>query len=289
MGWSVHSDMNAVAVGIVGVLDTMKLRDLIIYSLNLITDSGMTIPGTADYVPDCMWIDANGDQPVKAFQVNWVDMQASDPSREGQNASTLCDSPSFKLYTNDDQTSIVYWTPTNQRQRSSDSASIAISAEGLLPPNPQRNNKRGSSFSERFDNVLIVDDLDVHTAEALCESEMSSGPDFVNTALGGFCDMKTKTMYPVCNANLTNGVGTNTTNSTSIPCFDLNSFTLGKRKRYQTIVFARSTVVLTVCVLLTAGPGVRRRQSPYKVQDWRHQRLHNRKRNIDSLTWDMIL
>lgn len=199
--------------------------------LTIISDSGMTIPGTGGYSPDCFWIDANGDQPVKAFQVNWVDMKADDPSLQGQNASRFCDSPSFQTYTNDDQTSIVYWTPTNPKARWISERSVSNSAKA---PSTQRTRQMDGkqtrrSFSERFGNVLVVDDLPEHTATSLCESATSSGPDFVNPDDGVFCDMKTKTMYPLCNNTLAEGSRSGI-NATSVPCFDLRSQTLSEFK-----------------------------------------------------------
>lgn len=43
---------------------------------------------------------------------------------------------------------------------------------------------------------LIISDLG-HTAESLCESETSWGPDFVGED-GMYCDMATHTLHPLC-------------------------------------------------------------------------------------------
>lgn len=37
-----------------------------------------------------------------------------------------------------------------------------------------------------------------HTATKLCESATSSGPDFVSYEEGKFCDMDTRTVWPLC-------------------------------------------------------------------------------------------
>lgn len=50
---------------------------------------------------------------------------------------------------------------------------------------------------QKSTNVLVVDDLPEHTAVALCASETSNGPDLLNPD-GGFCEMKIKTLCPLC-------------------------------------------------------------------------------------------
>jgi hypothetical protein len=60
---------------------------------------------------------------------------------------------------------------------------------------------------------LIITAKQVHSARELCESETSYGPDTVSTVEGLFCDMETKTLYPVCEEG---------TNNNDI-CFDVDS------------------------------------------------------------------
>ena len=45
---------------------------------------------------------------------------------------------------------------------------------------------------------IVKSKMDTHTATGLCESETSRGPDFVSLVEGKFCDMETKTLWPVC-------------------------------------------------------------------------------------------
>lgn len=47
-------------------------------------------------------------------------------------------------------------------------------------------------------NRLISSPRDDHVASALCESDTSHGPDFVSHSEGVFCDMDTKTQWPLC-------------------------------------------------------------------------------------------
>lgn len=45
---------------------------------------------------------------------------------------------------------------------------------------------------------LIASPHDRHSAKELCESESSHGPDFISSSEGIFCDMDTKTHWPLC-------------------------------------------------------------------------------------------
>lgn len=65
--------------------------------------------------------------------------------------------------------------------------------------------------------MLVVDDLDSHDAHTLCESRSSAGPSFLNPKKGFFCDMETKKVYPVCEAQNRGAV-----------CFDVEQNQLGK-------------------------------------------------------------
>lgn len=58
--------------------------------------------------------------------------------------------------------------------------------------------KRGT-LVRRYSNVVIHDKLPKHTARELCEDRGASGPNFVNPDEGLFCEITTRTLYPVCN------------------------------------------------------------------------------------------
>lgn len=72
-------------------------------------------------------------------------------------------------------------------------------------------------FQQKYSNMLVIDDLDSHRAHALCESSSSAGPNFLNPTDGLFCDMDTKTVYPVCPPQ----------NQTTV-CFDVEQNELGE-------------------------------------------------------------
>lgn len=64
-----------------------------------------------------------------------------------------------------------------------------------------------SSASEQ---VLVISDIESHSAEDLCGSEFSRGPDFVSHYEKKFCDMKTRKTHPLCEG------------SVQTDCFDLD-------------------------------------------------------------------
>ncbi|KAH6988572.1 hypothetical protein EDB80DRAFT_589168 [Ilyonectria destructans] len=122
--------------------------------------SNVYVQGTS-YKPNCMWIDANGDQPQTGFQIHWPefvleDGDAVDP--DGTKRDYLCNSGApFKTYTEPDPDTITFWTINNKR---------AEAAQSTAPAGRQN----GSSV----------------------------GPDFVNQAEGQFCRMSDKTLWPIC-------------------------------------------------------------------------------------------
>lgn len=78
-----------------------------------------------------------------------------------------------------------------------ESDTTPLAREGGGPP---RNNAGGDrpSRSWRKPGQLIKCASESKSARALCESETSHGPDFLNTAEGLLCDMDTKNLWDVC-------------------------------------------------------------------------------------------
>lgn len=62
---------------------------------------------------------------------------------------------------------------------------------------------------------LIKSDFPEQTAEEICNSETSWGPDFVGSD-GQFCDMGTKTLSPLCSTSNVEGCVTVAGNGTLI-------------------------------------------------------------------------
>lgn len=109
--------------------------------------------------------------------------------------------------------------------------------KGFCPQNPKEDNVKGKDkrevTMEAFSNPekrsqklnlvkrrpyrpgisdnLIITNKPGHSAVELCESETSYGPDTVSIVENTFCDMETKTLYPICDGSILK------------TCFDLRS------------------------------------------------------------------
>lgn len=78
------------------------------------------------------------------------------------------------------------------------------------PAGSGQRRKRADMHRDR----LVVTPYAKHSAVELCNSESSWGPDEVSLTERMFCDMDTKTLYPLCD------------DQTGINCFDLDAETL---------------------------------------------------------------
>ena len=66
---------------------------------------------------------------------------------------------------------------------------------------------------------LVSGTQEKHSAQALCESDTSHGPDFVSHSEGLFCDMGTKRVWPICR-----------TTEVEVGCYDWGSHSLVTRE-----------------------------------------------------------
>ncbi|KAI0410605.1 hypothetical protein F5X98DRAFT_368690 [Xylaria grammica] len=76
-------------------------------------------------------------------------------------------------------------------------------SEGGVPEKPgsaRLNRRRGAKKAKRNPkpNTLIVTPYAEHSARELCESDTSRGPDTVSLDERLFCDMETKSLFPLC-------------------------------------------------------------------------------------------
>lgn len=90
------------------------------------------------------------------------------------------------------------------------------------PPRKRTHPKRSATeakfaFEQQWRDKVVVDDVSSHNARALCESDTSAGPSFVNPEDGYFCDMRTKKIHPVCKEK-----------DGKFVCFDVDQNDLGK-------------------------------------------------------------
>ena len=166
--------------------------------------SSLYIKGT-DQQPDCMWIDGNGDQPQTGFQVHFPEFVTEKEGElpEGKDFDYFCNSgPPFSIHTDHDPHGITYWTSA---KRSGTAMSYGPSKEGKIPRRQASGDgtNNGTSVSALAHNQLVVDNNPHHPTASLCEHENSLGPDFANIADGQFCRMSDKTLWPICNDDIT--------------------------------------------------------------------------------------
>ncbi|KAG6368611.1 hypothetical protein INS49_002824 [Diaporthe citri] len=180
----------------------------------------IAVPGTK-YWPNCLWIDLNGGAPATGFQVNWLDMKPDvNDARIGQQAKSMCQTPSFHLYQHYDPAYIIHHHRDHNNQQPG--RPPVLKRSETAPPRKRSKPKLSAAeaklaFEEKYRNKLVVDDVPAHNAHALCESASSAGPSFVNPEHGYFCDMQTKTIHPVCKEQDGKDV-----------CFDMEQRELGK-------------------------------------------------------------
>ncbi|KAI0873665.1 hypothetical protein GGS24DRAFT_517375 [Hypoxylon argillaceum] len=167
--------------------------------------------------PECFWIDANNDEPQTGFQIHWPefvkkpgDPIPASPIDKNPEVDYICNSGvPFKMHTYPDKDphSINYWPPTTGR-RSLPENQMPDIATSYGPPKHSLSARFQSSqghsksnqttTSQRMKGSLVIGDDVQHSAEGLCASATSSGPDFLNKRTGVFCRMSDKTTWPVC-------------------------------------------------------------------------------------------
>lgn len=165
--------------------------------------SSLYIKGT-EHQPDCMWIDSNGDQPQTGFQVHFPEFvtQSAGELPEGKDENYFCNAgPPFAIRTDRDPNGVRYWT---SKKRDGIAEAFAPPTKSKLPrrqaPEDTTNNGTVSALGQ---DQLVVDNNPSHPTASLCESQSSVGPDFANIADGQFCRMSDKTLWPICDEQIT--------------------------------------------------------------------------------------
>jgi hypothetical protein len=79
--------------------------------------------------------------------------------------------------------------------------------------------RRGLNRRNRYSKTLVHSNSTSHSAEMLCNSPASIGPDFVSYRERKFCDMSSRTIWPLCSNNI------------MTECFDYKSNRLIKHSR----------------------------------------------------------
>ncbi|THX11106.1 hypothetical protein D6D13_04954 [Aureobasidium pullulans] len=113
-----------------------------------------------------------GDRLVTAFHVKWPEFNEN---------GKYCDSPNALNFQYSNDPGTIYYKR--------DAADLTRS---YPPP------KAPTSRRSIVDNRLVKTSRPSQSARTLCESETSSGPNFVNLAEGLYCDMQKKELMPTC-------------------------------------------------------------------------------------------
>ncbi|KAL5340167.1 hypothetical protein BJX70DRAFT_127312 [Aspergillus crustosus] len=185
-------------------------------------ESNMWTDTDQAYKPKCFWIDGNGDQPNTGVQVRWPRYAAKEFDEGNTDPSAICNDIDFGLRTEQDPSTINFYTAAKSRRAQ----------------NERRMRARREVRAPWTAEQLVISDSKHHSANRLCDSETSMGPDFAHTGEKVFCDMGAKVKYPFCR------ISSNSTTS----CFDPKTQVLTGKGTFQ----GRSA------------------ENPYsKVRDWR--------------------
>lgn len=118
-------------------------------------------------------------------------------------------------YYNDDGSGLTYFSPPPDIDNGSNLGKRG--SDEYLQPNTGKR-QVGSLLGSigrllvQNNTRLIQSDLPEHSASRVCNSDSSWGPSFISTGEGTFCDMSSKTLYPVCGGEKDTG---------GVQCFDL--------------------------------------------------------------------
>jgi hypothetical protein len=165
--------------------------------------------GASGVKPDCLWIDGNGDQPQTGFQVHWPEFAnkgdstlPESPDGKADRTNYLCTAGwPFQMYTEPDPRGITYKLPDTKRsvaERAYGPSKRPVSARFQQQYARSNGTQPNSNTPASMVAMLVVGDSPEHSAEGLCTSATSYGPDFFNILTGTFCRMSDKTTWPVC-------------------------------------------------------------------------------------------
>ncbi len=201
--------------------------------------------GDGTYTPRCVWLDRNDSNTLRyaALALHMPDFAGDEQGKVKEYQSdpdTLCKSTRrMKFYPSmpDDGTPPFFLPPLNY---TTDGADVDFNHVKDQPKSRVRRfedeensvlQKRGTSNPQP--GHLVISGLDAHSANELCESGSSYGPDFVSTVENTYCDMSAKKSWPLCDQN---GI--------TERCFDLQKQTMrvpagGKMRRGQAVAGAK--------------------------------------------------
>ena len=156
-------------------------------------------PNGLPYHPKCTWMDTDHGRDIDVhptaitLRQMKINVEAYSKNNAAQDLDYYCGATAFAWMNDDPIDHAPARGPGSAR-------TLPGNATQLLPrPRNQRSADR-----------LVVNSRPDQPASALCNSPTSRGSDFVSTLEGLFCDMETKTLYPLCGRNMTGD------------CFDLD-------------------------------------------------------------------
>ena len=203
-------------------------------------DYSNVIYGANNNRPLCAWLD--GDETcgiqTQGFGIHLPDFNMNDTglmNEYKQNNFTMCNSqPRFGIFFDlGDSVGTkaypfnirIFSPPLQYREDGSDLDPTAVrfmfgvpaaggkrspfsyATAGQMQPvtnSPKRSIGSGNTNTSHqiFPGTIVITNITEHGMETRCTSPTSRGPDMVNIAEGLFCDMETKTLYPVCNSTV---------------------------------------------------------------------------------------
>lgn len=192
------------------------------------TSAYKTTAGNGQVVPKCSWIDGDGTGTITTVAMS-IHMQdwAADKGRLAEFNKThdaMCNSkPRFTMWTKDTfdwkgkdgakWTMPIFNPPlkysSDEANKGADLNMDAVFAQNWVDTDQKRGLPAPTEHTRTTDGTngrpghVIISDFRQHSAAELCSSASSVGPSFVSTQDGLYCDMSTKTQYPICSGTLT--------------------------------------------------------------------------------------
>ncbi|KAH9895477.1 hypothetical protein F4778DRAFT_747010 [Xylariomycetidae sp. FL2044] len=144
---------------------------------------------------ECAWIDADGDQPTTGISIHWRDFDGKQtPNGDGKDLDYFCKNDRVIKYHTEKKPNSAVFSRAERDMFSrdpDDEHTIAAREQDKIEAHARRT-------TEKFSRSLVKSRAAEHSAQQLCQSSTSAGPDFGSEVEGMFCYMKTKTVYPYC-------------------------------------------------------------------------------------------
>lgn len=163
--------------------------------------------------PTCLWMDGDHTNDIwtSAMQIHIQDFTNTTDSGPVKDPGAFCTPPVMNFHhDNPGEYDWSFWR------------------EGVQKRHEHKKVASHDGSSVR-DPRIISSPHSEHSAQKLCESASSKGPDFVSLEEGIYCDMTTKTHWPLCS------------DSVSSSCYDWNTHSLvaGRRlmkRNYEEVI-----------------------------------------------------